>query len=214
MELVQTIGQASRPIDEPLMRADVQDFVESWYGVPLEQMNVQRMLSDYVALLANHGLRCPGDFLLLIRAIITLDGVGRTLDPDFNLAAELAPFVEQIVRRRYDPKQMFYRTIQDTRKLLSTLHVLPGQLGKTLEKIGDDEFRIHLEHEHLDRLISEFDRSSNRIVVGLVTSALVVASALIIRTGVATPLITVPAYTLSGLMGVWLIYGILRSGRL
>ena len=214
VELVQTIGQPSRPIDLPLLRADVHDFVETWYGIPLEQMRMDRMLSNYVTLLASHGLRCPGDLLLLIRAIVTLDGVGRTLDPEFNLASELAPFVERVVKQRYDPAQMFHRTLADARKLFDALHALPFQLTKMLGKLGDGELRVHLEHEHLERLINEFDRSSNRIVVGLVTSSLVVASALIIRTGGASPYVTIPAFALSGLLGLWLIYGILRSGRL
>ena len=78
-----------------------------------------------------------------------------------------------------------------------------------------DDLRIHLEHEHLDRLINELDRSSNRVVIGMVMSSLLVSSALVIRmAGLGTWWISVPTFVLSSLLGVWLIYGVFRSGRL
>ncbi len=95
------------------------------------------------------------------------------------------------------------------------LHDLPIHVGRTLEKLSQDDLRIHLEHQHLDRLINELDRSSNRVVIGLVMSSLIVASALVIRSaGIAAWWIAVPTFVLSSLLGIWLIYGVFRSGRL
>src|SRR5690606_11086516 len=97
------------PVDVPLLRAEARDFIENYYGVPLERLSVGNMLSDFVSILANHGIRCPGDLMLLIRAIITLEGVGRDLDPEFNLASHLAPFVEYCVKERYNPQRIKQR---------------------------------------------------------------------------------------------------------
>ncbi len=214
VRVVQGLGQPSRPIDPALLRIDIQDFVETYYGVSLEQLRVGRMLGDFVQILSAHGLRCPGDLMLLIRATVTLEGVGRGLDPKFNLATELAPFVEALVKRRYDPRRMAGRVSDDVKDLLRTLHSMPVSLARTLDKLSRDDLKIQLEHRSLDRLISEFDRSSNRIVVALVVASLVVSSSLIIRSSGASPWITVPVFTLSGMLGIWLIWGVMRSGRL
>ncbi|HLJ11644.1 MAG TPA: AarF/UbiB family protein [Planctomycetaceae bacterium] len=209
------IGKPFRPVDRPLLQSDVRDFIESYYGVPLEEMNVGNLLTDFVNILASHGIRYPADLMLLIRAIITLEGVGAELDPNFNLAAHLAPMIERLVRERYNPQRVAGRFIADARMLLGVLHNLPVHVGRTLEKLSQDDLRIHLEHQHLDRLISELDRSSNRVVIGLVMSSLIVASALVIRSaGVAAWWISVPTFVLSSLLGIWLIYGVFRSGRL
>lgn len=209
------IGKPYRPIDRPLLQSDVRDFIEGYYGLPLERINVGNLLSDFVGILSGHGIRYPADLMLLIRAIITLEGVGRELDPGFNLAEHLAPVVERLVRDRYNPQRMAQRVYSEARSLFQLLHRFPGHLGKTLEKLSTDDLRIQLEHRHLDHLITELDRSSNRVVVGLVMSAMIMASALVIRTtGVATWWISVPAFVLSSLLGIWLIYGIFRSGRL
>lgn len=214
VRIIQNLGQPSRPLDQGLLRLDVQDFIETYYGIPLEQLRVGRMLQDFVQIMSSHGLRCPADMLLLIRAVVTLEGVGRSLDPKFNLASELAPFVEGLVKRRYDPRRVARKVADDLKLLAGTLHGMPVSLARTLDKLSRDDLRIQLEHRSLDQMISEFDRSSNRIVVALIMSSLVVSSSLIIRSAGASPWITVPVFVLSGFLGIWVIYGVLRSGRL
>jgi ubiquinone biosynthesis protein len=166
-----------------------------------------------VGLLGRHQLRCPPDLMLLIRALVTLEGVGRKLFPEFVLANELAPFVEQMIRRRYDPRRMVDKAWTDIRELAGSLHSMPGQLTRALNRIANDKLRVQLDHKGLDRLITEFDRSSNRVVIGVVTSAILLSTAIVIRGG-GSLWINIPAFLLSGFLGVWLIYGILRSGRL
>ncbi len=214
VRLVETVGSPSRPVDSALLRADVSDFVESYYEVPLDQLKLGPMLTDFVSIMANHGLRCPPNFLLLIRAFITLEGLGRSLDPKFNLASEVAPVVERLVRERYSPRRIMERSASDLRTLMCAAHDLPLNMSDTLKKLSRDELTIQFEHRNLEHLISEFDRSSNRVVVGLVTSALILASALVVRAGTTAPWLAIPIFLTSGLLGVWLIYGILRSGRL
>jgi ubiquinone biosynthesis protein len=215
VEQVLKIGKPFRPVDRPLLQADVRDFIDSYYGVPLEQVDIARLLTDFVGILSGHGIRYPADLMLLIRAIITLEGVAADLDPGFNLATHLAPVVSQLMRERYNPQRLAGRVISDTRMLLGVLHDLPIHVGRTLEKLSHDDLRIHLEHEHLDRLINELDRSSNRVVIGMVMSSLILASALVIRTaGLAAWWVSVPTFVMSSLLGIWLIYGVFRSGRL
>jgi len=213
VEVILQIGHASRAIDTPLLRADVRDFVNNYYDLSLEHLNVGNMLSDFVSILATHGIRSPADLMLLIRAMITLEGVGRKLDPEFNLSEHLAPFVSKIVRERYHPRRLFERIFEETRQFLKLAHDLPISVGQVVEKLSKDDLKIQLEHRSLEHLITELDRSSNRIVISLIVSAVIMASALILRSGQHSSWF-IPVYVLSSLMGVWLLYGIFRSGRL
>jgi ubiquinone biosynthesis protein len=101
----------------------------------------------------------------------------------------------------------------DIRDLAGALHSMPGHLSRALNRIATDKFRIQLDHRGLDKVITEFDRSSNRIVIGVVTSSILLSTAIVIRGG-GSLWINIPAFLLSGFLGIWLIYGILRSGRL
>jgi len=214
VELIERFGEPSDAIDKPLLRADVRDFVDNYYGVPLERLKVGRMLTDFVGILANHRIRCPADLILLIRAFVTLEGVGRDLDPEFNMAQQMVPFIERVVHERYNPRRIAHRLMRESRTFLQLAHDVPQHIGRTLEKLSRDDLKVQFEHKGLDHLITEVDRSSNRLVVGLVMSSLMVSSALIIRSGDNGPLLSVSFFVLSSLLGVWLIYGVFRSGRL
>lgn len=214
VNVVQRIGHPREQVDVALLTADVRDFIDTHYGLSLEQLKMGRMLSDFTLLLSNHGLRCPADLMLLIRALVTLEGVGRAIDPTFNLATVFAPFVEKLVRRRYDPRELAKRAADDLMRLMRTAHDLPLNLNETLIKVKEDQLHVHLEHTGLSHFITDFDRSSNRIAAAMVISSLIVASALIIRGGSASPWLTVPIFIASGFLGIFLIYGILRSGWL
>ncbi|MEI8382237.1 MAG: AarF/ABC1/UbiB kinase family protein [Planctomycetota bacterium] len=214
VKLVLEIGESYREIDRPLLQIDMRDFIANYYGIPLERMNVGRLLSDFVAILSNHGIRCPGSLMLLIRALVTLEGIGRQLDPEFNLATHLQPFVERMVKQRYQPSRIAERLYDESRKMLELAHEMPGYLNQTMKKISQNELRIHLDHRNLDHFILEMERSSNRLVVGMVVSALIMASALILAGKVSSVWISVPIYISSSLLAIWLIFGIFRSGRL
>jgi len=214
VESIQEIGEPFATIDRSLLRTDVRDFVESYYDVSLERLNVSNMLTDFVRILSTHGIRCPADLMLLIRALVTLDGVGRDLDPEFNLAEHLAPFIEQSVRDRYNPRRIAERFWREAKRFARVAHDVPISLGRVAEKLAEDDLRIQLEHRSIDHLITELDRSSNRVVISLLVASLVVASALVLRPEQSPLWFTIPAYMLSSLLGLWLIYGIFRSGRL
>ncbi len=214
VELIQVIGQPFRPIDPVLLRADVRDFVENYYGVPLEQLKVGRMLTDFVDVLLNHGIRCPADLMLLIRCLVTLEGVGRDLDPSFNLANELAPFMERVVHDRYNPRRMLDNLLSETRAFGRLARDVPRHVGRSLEKLSKGELKVQFEHTGLDKLITEVDRSSNRVVIGVVVAALIIGSALVLRSGGEYLWISLLTFLLSSLLGLWLIYGVFRSGRL
>ena len=214
VKLVLQLGEPHREIDRPLLQVDMRDFVVNYYGIELERLNIGRMLSDFVSILANHGIRCPGSLMLLIRALVTLEGIGRGLDPAFNLASHLQPFVERLVRARYHPSRMAERLWNESRQMLEYAHDIPRHVNRTLRKLSEDDLRIQLEHRNLDHFILELERSSNRLVVGMVVAALIVASALIVAGGVSTMWVSLPIYVLSSFLAVWLIFGIFRSGRL
>jgi len=215
VDVVLKVGQPSQRVEKSLLQSDIRDFIDAYYGVPLEQVRIGALLNDFISILSSHGLQCPGDLMVLARAIVTLEGVGRKLDPHFNLAGVLAPFVEKLLRERYRPRRVVRRAMSDFRTMLEAIHDVPLHLGKTLKKISQDDLKIQLEHRGLEHLIHEFDRSSNRIVIGMLISSLVLSTALIIRTATPNSLwIALPIFILSGLLSVWLIWGILRSGRL
>lgn len=211
--LVLAIGEPRGPVDLSLLNVDLRDFLTNYYGVDLEQLQVDRMLADFVSILSTNSIRCPPSLMLLIRALVTLDGIGRRLDPTFNLALHLQPFVETLVRQRYEPKRMVDRVWAETLNMGSVLQSLPGRVLDVATRLESGELSMRLDHRNLDHFTIEMERASNRLVVGLVLAALILASALVVRSG-GNVYLSVPVYVASSILALWLVYGIFRSGRL
>ena len=214
VEVVLKIGKAKRTVDQQLLRADLRDFIGNYYGVPMDEISVGKMLTDFINILAIHRIRCPVDIMLLIRALITLEGIATRIAPELNIAQEMEPYIYRLSSERYHPKAIVGRIWSETCSLSKVMHELPEQIGRTLGKLSDDELKVHLELNGINHLTTELDRSGNRLAIGMVMSALILASAITISLDSNLIFISIPIFMMSSLLGIWLIYGVFRSGRL
>ncbi|MEE7558668.1 2-polyprenylphenol 6-hydroxylase, partial [Xanthomonas sp. Kuri4-2] len=96
-------------VDEARLQQDIGAFVDEYRGVPLKELRIGAMLGDITAILRDHGLALPADLALMIKAFLTLEGMGRQLDPDFDMASEARPYLERAVLRRYAPRAVLRR---------------------------------------------------------------------------------------------------------
>ena len=200
-------------------RHDISDFVERFYDIPLKQIEISTILPQAVELMTRHKLKIPPQFHIMIKAIVTMDGVARQLDPNFNTIAHTRPFVERLVHERHDPKRIFKDVAIYSSELLDILKVIPKDTYEIIKKIKKGTLKIEFEHQGLSKFIAEMDKSSNRISFSLVISALIIGSSLIIMANKGPhvygfPVLGILGFVFAGLLGLGLAIGILRSGRL
>ena len=211
VDLFMSIGQARAPVDRQELANDVADLIDTYYGLSLKQLPVENLVRDFLGILSQYRIRYPSSLMLLARALVTLEGVGRDLDPKFNLAEKLVPFVETLMRQRHNPRRIAGRLASDALKSVEATRRIPLRVNDLLDQIEKEQLQVPFVHRGLERLISELDRSSNRIAVGLVLASSIIASAMIIQDwrnlGLA-------GFLLSAFLGFWLVLGIFRSGRL
>ncbi|MEM9701732.1 MAG: AarF/ABC1/UbiB kinase family protein [Planctomycetota bacterium] len=208
------LGTPMKEINETVLRVDLREFLATHYNVPLARLRVAAVLGDFLSLLSRHRIRLPGDLMLLIRAAVSVEGTGRKLDPEFNLAGHLAPFATAMLKQRLDPKRLAKRFAGEAGELATLAAAVPHQLGRTLEKLSRDELRVQLDVGGLDTLTQEIDRAGNRLAISLAMSALILSSAILIRSVPESYWFAVPIFLLSSLLGLWLVYGVFRSGSL
>lgn len=198
---------------------DIDDFVERYYDIPLKQIEISTILPQAVELMIRHKLKIPPQFHIMIKAIATMDGVARQLDPEFNTIAHTRPFVERLVRERHDPKYIYKNVVLYSAELLDILKIIPKDVYEIIKKIKRGTLKIEFEHQGLSKLISEMDKSSNRISFSMVISALIIGSSLIIMANrgplvYGFPVLGILGFIVAGIFGLGLAIGILRSGRL
>ncbi len=213
------LGSLDEDRDVRMLRADISSFIDRYYAIPLKQINMRVIVADVLGLMSKHELRTPSNLLLLMKAMGTYEDLARKLNPDFEIFSLARPYVRKLMLRRLDPGNLAYEGIKTLRDLYDLLKVGPRELTLLLRKIKRGQFAIELQDRGLQNLMSEIDRSSNRIAFSLIIAALIVGSSLILRSDIGPflfgyPLFGLLGYLFAGILGIWLVIAILRSGRL
>ena len=203
--------------DEDGLTLEIQAFVQQYHGVVLKQLRLGAMLTDLVTILRQHQLRLPPDLSLLIKAFVSLEGMGHELDPDFNMAAEAMPLLQKTLRARYAPNAVLQRGWHGVKDMLSLLSGLPQDVSRLLRAAKRGRLEIHIDVLHLKRLGNQLDSAANRLVVGVVVAALIIGSSIVMTVPGGPTLLGLPFFGLLGFVGallgsLWLLVSIWRSG--
>jgi ubiquinone biosynthesis protein len=212
-------GDIVGEVNERVLQRDLSDFVDSYYELPLKEIEVGRMMMEFIEIVTTHHIRLQPDVMLLAKALVSIEGMGRMLDPDFDMVGAVQPFIKSLLRERVSPKRVMGSTSSLVMSYVNLTRSLPRDLRDILNRLKRNNFRIDLEHRGLDRFIRELDKSVNRLSSSLIIAALIVGSSIVMEADKGPKLLGVSflaflGYAIAGLIGLWWIVAILRSGRL
>lgn len=205
-------------IDPDQLVADMDQFIDSYHGVSLKQLNLTQMLTDLTQLMRQHRLALPPDLTLLFRALIALDGIGRQNDPDFDIFTQAAPFIEKALRERYDPGKLATRGWRNALQIMDLATTMPGELRRILRAAQKGTLKFNIDLTRLDHLGWQVERALGWLSIGLVAAALIIASAIVMTVDGGPTFWGLPAFGLfgyvsAGVMAVWLLFTIWRGTR-
>jgi ubiquinone biosynthesis protein len=200
------------------LERDLLDLIDSYYGLSLKEIQIGEVILSLMNLLNEHRLRIRSDFALMSRALLTLEGLGKGLVPDFNLVEEARILIEELVKERWSVKTLSQTFRSQALDLYDLIQNLPARLQALFRKVDKGDLTFTFKHTGLSALNSTLERISNRVTFGIIIAALIVGSSMIITTGVKPWLFGFPAlgvigYLVSGLLGIWLLINILRKKR-
>ena len=209
--LLRWSGNALVNVDS--LTIDVDDFIDQYHGVPLKEVDITALLTDLTTLLRDHQLNLPPDLALLSKALITLEGMGRELDPDYNLVEVATPFLQRALLKRFTPDAVFKQGWQSFSSLIELITGLPKDLHQLLEAARRGALGVRLDIAKPEWLGKELDRVVNRLSVSLVTSALIVGSSIVSTVeGGSSSLVGLMGFFGAAIGGIWLLLSIWRSG--
>ena len=195
---------------------EIEAFVEQYHGTPLADLHLGQMLSEVTTVLREHRLALPADLALLIKAFISLEGMGRALDPDFHMAAEALPLLRRVVRARYAPQALATRGWKALTRTLGVASQLPQDLSRLLRRARHGRVQVGIDIAHLRRTGDLIDRAASRLSIALVIAALIIGSSIVMTVGGGPEFLGLPALGLAGFVGaslggVWLLRSIWRG---
>ena len=204
-------------VNEDNLTLEIQLFVDQYHGVPLKRLKVGTMLADLVAILRQHRLALPPDLALLVKAFITLEGMGRELDPDFDMVGEAMPLLEQAMSARYTPAAIIGRSWRTAGEALALLDGLPQDISRLLRAARRGRRDVNLYVTHMKPVGNQHHPAPSRLVVGIVVAALIIASSIVMTVPGGPKVLGLPSFGLLGFLGavvggIWLLVAIWRSG--
>ena len=191
-----------------------------YYGARLKEIDPLQVIREAFALIYRMNVRLPTRYVLLDKAIATVGSVGVDLYPDFNVFEVARPYARSLMLERFTPERMARRAQRETWQLANIARELPYQVHEALEQVREGRIELGFVHKGLDDFMHRLDAVANRLVIALVVTGGLIGSSLIGIFSKGGPqllginLISVLGFAFSGVLGIWLLWGVIRSGRL
>ncbi|HEY7344313.1 MAG TPA: AarF/UbiB family protein [Gaiella sp.] len=205
---------------EEELRSRLEELYYRYYGSRLSDIDPIEAIREGLSLIYAMNLRLPTRFVILDKAIATLGSVAAEVYPDFNVFEVARPYARQLISERFSPRRLALQARGEVQDLAEIAIEVPRQVHDILNELRDGELEVKISNPGIDDLAHHMDVSVNRIAVALVILGGLVGSSLIGVLASKGPhllglhLISVVGFVLSGVFGVWLLWGVFRSGRL
>jgi ubiquinone biosynthesis protein len=200
--------------------AEIRELYYRYYGASLSEVDPIQVVREGFQLIYSMNLHLPARFLLLDRTIATLASVGAELYPDFNVFEVARPYARDLMLERFAPQRVARRARREAIRYAQVLAEAPYQFHDFMEEIRDGQIEVGFVHKGLDEFMSKLDVAFNRLVVALIVVGGLIGSSIIGIFATAGPqvlgvnVISVIGFALSAVLGFWLLWGVVRSGRL
>jgi ubiquinone biosynthesis protein len=201
------------------LKIDLMEFINHYYKVSLNRINLSKLINEFIELLRTHQIKLPSDISILIRTLLISEAIARELYPQFNLAEILIPFAKKAYRNKFNPFAQYRSIIRTAEEGFDLLNKIPENLQSILYKFRNDKFIINFKHQGLEEFGRRIDSSSNRLSFAIIIAALIIGSSMIMYLGkvdlpMSYPFIGITGFVAASVLGVWLLIGIMRSGKL
>ncbi|OWK35910.1 ABC1 kinase family protein [Fimbriiglobus ruber] len=217
-DLVIQVGEVPPQFDSAGLQTEIAEQMAFYWGMPLERFNLGTALDEMTEAIRRYHILLPPPVAMLLKVLVMLEGTARLLNPTFNLIEVLEPYRRQFVRRRLSPRRLTRRFLTTARDWDEVMQGMPRMIRDLMQFARRQHFAVQLQHQHLEP-------SVNRLVFGMMTSALFLGSALLWAFK-APPTVHIPGLVddvsvfgvigcfLSGMLGYRLFRAIQKSGKL
>jgi len=201
------------------LERDVAELIDIHVVSELKRLDFGRLLQQIVDLTRRHRIRIPPDLVVMGKCLTTVEGMGRVLDPEFDIVSAARPYVRKVKLDRLRPTRVARDIHEAGIQLAQFASEIPDGVRDLLRLAKRGQLKMGFEHRGLERMIDTHERISNRIAFAIVVAALIVGSSLVVRSQIPPlwheiPVVGLAGFVTAGVMGFWLLISILRHGRM
>jgi ubiquinone biosynthesis protein len=219
---LESLGVRYAPEVRGDLEQELREFLFKYSGLSVGEVTLGQALSELISLVRRYRLSMPPVFPLLTKALVTAEGISRSIDPTINVYEIARPYANHLLRERYEPGPLLERSQERALEYARYLEEYPEQIRQLLAELEDGELEVKLNNVGLDELGGQVDVLANRLVFAVVTSALLIGSSFLGTFATGGPhvpileihVVAFVGFTLALAMSVLLLIVIFRSQRL
>ncbi len=174
------IGSPTRKVDMRAYRADVAELADKWLGRPLKDIELSALVRDIIQGATRHGIEVPSDFLLVAKALMTIEGVAKEVCPDLDVFEEAKPHFFDLLRKRYSPQRIGSDVWRGIERLSIAAYDMPAQITEVLDDLRLGRLTVKGSVPELGPAV---DRLGRRLFAGLVVVTFVVSGTTLLAMG-------------------------------
>jgi ubiquinone biosynthesis protein len=234
-DMVMEAFEATGLIDAETMdlkqfRIDLKDMSEPFYGRSLRTISAKNVYDQIMRLIFKYRILMPRNLLLLLKTFIQTESLGKILGSDASLLEVTRPYARKLVNEGYEAQKLLKTFGQDMKSTAGILRMIPKFTHDILKGISRGLPELEIKHGGLESAFKKFESGLNRLTLGLVISASLIAASLILNSsktfitfeiqwfGVhrlsVTEVLGMGGYIIATFLGLWLVFSIIRSGKL
>jgi len=211
-------------------RDDLRDVSEPFYGRSLQTISVKDVYDQVMQLLRKYHIRLPRNLMLLFKTFMQVEALGKILGSDASLLEVTRPYAVKMLKHGYPARQWLLEMLSDLRAARGYLRVFPRLFYDVLKGSATGRHRIEIRHTGFQQTNTKIEKSINRLTIGIIISAALIAGSLVldashkvmeftvdifgVQTISVTSLLGLLGYGLATILGLWLIISIFRSGKM
>jgi ubiquinone biosynthesis protein len=211
-------------------RQDLKEISEPFYGRSLQTISVKDVYDQTMRLVYRYRIELPRNLLLLLKTFIQTEALGKILGSEASLLEVTRPYAKRLLERGYEAQKIFKNLGREARFMGVQLRTMPKLVHDLLRRLASGEHRLELSHTGLEHASDKFETGLNRLTIGIVIAASIIAASLILdstqqimvfeidffgqRTISITHLLGLTGYVIATILGLWLIFSIIRSRKL
>ncbi|MEA3330480.1 MAG: AarF/UbiB family protein [Campylobacterota bacterium] len=206
-------------IDKNSFIKDMSRIISSYMYGSLQDINIKELFNDMTSLISKYNISFKNDYYLFFKAIVTIEGVGRNLDSNFNAVKHIKPIIMEFYREQFSIKNIFSKIKELPKEIIDFLNYTPSDLKDIFNQMKKGKFKVELEHVGLQKIEESIEKSFNRLTVSIIIASTLIGSSLLLHAKTppliyGVPLFGIAGFSVASVMGLVLAYSIYKGGKL
>ncbi len=160
---------------------EISSLVATFHDVDVRKINVGQLIFNVIGIANNNELKAPAELAMLAKTLLHLDGVTRRLDPDYDPHTVIRDYAERLMGQKLAQKfapRNFYGALLDLNQLALDF---PHRAREIIDQTAAGKLSFSLKLMQAEQFLAGMHKIANRITVGVVIAALLVASSMMMR---------------------------------